>query len=141
MATSPAVSWTIKGVYDFNVYPSIIGTVFKNVTVLGLLTYELASNYGDLVSWHQQYYPYLPDGTPDDPELFEYLLVRLESGEKTVLATSWIKLNTVTLTNKFSVQVVMENINSSDIIRIRDVLTVNGFHSYTIKNLNTGKVL
>lgn len=136
-----SIEWQTKGVYSFSVYPTIITTVFNNVTVLGVMAYEIATQHADLAALHISYYPYLPAGTPDDPELFDYLMVRLENGEVTILATVWIKENTVVENDSFGVQVLIEGIKTNDIIRLRDVLTVNGFNNYTIKNMSTGAIL
>lgn len=130
-----AFNWKTNTSYNFSVFPTIITTVFNNVLVTGVMSYELASQFGDLESMHQAYYAYLPDGTPDDPTLFDYITVKLPSGERTVLATAWIKENTIQQRNAAALRIVMDNVNVADIPRLRDVLTTNGFTNYTIQRL------
>lgn len=135
------IDFKIKGIYNFEVYPTTISTEFKNVTILSHMTYDIANNYGDLVALHMQYYPFLPSGTPDDPTLYEYLLVRLESGDDTIIAVPWINANTVEEVSSTPIQVVFENLKPNEVIILRDVLSINGFTNYTIRNLTTGNII
>lgn len=127
--------------YSFSTYPPAITTKFKNAIVLGTVTYTFAKPFADLSALHAAYYPYLPEGTPDDPSVFEYLMLQLDSGATTVVATAWIKPETITRADSFPVQVLLPNVSPSDIPRIRDMLTVNGFTGYQIKNNATQQEL
>lgn len=127
--------------YTFSAYPPTIATKFRNVIVQGTLTYQLARPMADLQALHALYYPSLPPGTPDDPTVFEYLVVKLDSGLDTVISTAWIKEETVVRADAFPMQVMLPNVSPTDIGRIRDMLTVNGFTGYRITNAKTHEEL
>jgi hypothetical protein len=123
----------IKKSYSFDVYPSaILGTDFKNVTVLAIMDMDSASQIIDTAAAHVSIYPYLPSGTPNDPSKYTYIKIKTSSGITTVLAVEWIKENTVTDVTSTSATVKIGGINPEDISRIRNALVANGFNNLLI---------
>ena len=126
-------SFQTRKVYKFDVYPSaILGTGFNNVTVSAVLDYRAALAFGDLDAMHVNIFPHLPAGTPNRPQDFDYLLLRVESGDLTVIGIPWIIDETVELVESLQANVVIDGIGSSDIERIRACLSQNGFNKISI---------
>lgn len=127
----------IKSVYSFDVYPSsILGTSFQNVTILSIMDYETALSMGvDVAATHVNVYPFLPNGTPDDPAATDYVRIQTASGAKTILGMSWINLSTIESITARIATVVIDGVTGADITNISNALVQNGFNNFTI-NLN-----
>lgn len=124
----------IKGVYNFDVYPSaILGTSFQNVTILSIMDYESALNFGDIASLHVNVFPYLPEGSPDDPTATDYVRIRTSSGAATIIGVNWIVAETIEQVNSRRAIATIENVTSSDVPRIISALTQNGFNFVDVK--------
>ena len=123
-----------RTVYSFDVYPaSIIGNGFKRVTVQSVLDYDTAMGFSDIEALHRNVYAFLPQGTPDNPRFFDYLLIRTEDNIQTVIAVPWIKEDTIIVVKALKASVIIEDIESAgDIERIRACLTQNGYNKVTI---------
>jgi hypothetical protein len=123
----------IDGVYTFNTLaPAILGASFKNVTVLAILNYNVASSYINIESNHVNIYPYLPVGTVNDPKTYQYLLIKTQTGENTVLALPWINLATVNKVVSQTIAVTVNNVTVSDTTKIRDSLILLGYTDFAI---------
>lgn len=120
--------------YSFDIYPvAILGTGFKNVTVDSQLNYQTAMGFIDVDALHQNVYAYLPAGTPDRPQDFDYLLITTEDGNQTVIGIPWIVDESVVVVQNLKASVLIEDIGStSDIERLRACLSQNGFNKNTI---------
>jgi len=119
--------------YSFTVYPSyILGTDFKNVVVLGVVNYEIASKYADIYALHAQVYPTLPEDTPNNPESYDYLLIKTTTGNKTVVGLPWIKEETIAVVDSKTIQVLISQVSANDITAIRNALVQNGFMNLKI---------
>lgn len=124
----------LKKVYNFDVHPSaLLGNDFKNVTILAILDYETALQYGDLPAMHVNVYPHLPTGIPDDPSQYDYVRVRLASGDATVLGIPWIDESTIELIASMRMNVTIEGVGASDVERVRLALAQNGYNNFEIK--------
>jgi hypothetical protein len=123
-----------RKVYSFDVYPSpVFGTGFKNVTVQAVLDYDAATNFADIEALHVNVYSYLPPGTPNRPQDFDYLLLKTEGGDTTVIGIPWIIEETIEVVQSLKAQVIIDGLASSgDLERIRACLSQNGFDKLTI---------
>lgn len=125
--------FTVNSKYNFEVFPvQILGVDFKNVVVLGVITADIAQNFLDIDAVHVQVYPYLPQGTPNDPRSYDYVMIKSLSGEKTVLGIPWINADTIINVESGIIAVQISNVNSQDIQRVSDALIANGFNQFTI---------
>lgn len=119
--------------YSFDLWPAaILGTGFKRVTVQAILDYQSAQGFGDIEALHQNVKAMLPSGTPDRPQDFDYLLLRTEEGVNTIIGIPWIIEESVVLVESLKANVLIEDIGSADIERIRACLTQNGFNKIAI---------
>lgn len=132
-----AYNFETNSTYSFDIYPrAYFDTDFTNVTVLGTVGYEMAAKYADIYSLHVQVYPTLPENTPNDPKAFTYLIIKTTTGSTTVIATSWIKEDTIELIVARTMVVTIDNVSSSDINRVRNALVQNGFNNLDIQMVN-----
>lgn len=133
-----SIPFQINSTYNFNTRaPAILGTDFKNAKVLGVFDYDSASAFINPQTSHVNVYPYLPPGTVDDPKTYTYVLIKTQSGQKTILALPWIDESTIELVTAQKLTVVIQNIASGDAERIRDSLTILGFSTFvlTVENI------
>ena len=126
-------NFQIGNTYNFNTRaPAVLGSLFKNATILGIVDYNTASTYINIDVMQRTIYPLLPQGTPDNPKKYTYLLIQAESGQKTVLAYQWIDENTIAEVSSATIIVTLPNVNATDAERIRDSLALLGFTGFTI---------
>ena len=123
----------INKTYTFNsLAPSILGTTFKNVTVIGIIDYQTATNYIVPDAMHANIYPHLPVGTPSDPTKYTYYLIRSENGSKTVLAEPWIDADSIVVSSSEVIKITINNVSQSDVSKIRNTLTLMGYSDFTL---------
>jgi len=121
----------LDGVYN-SLAPAILGASFKKVTILAIVNYSVASSYINIESNHVNIYPYLPVGTVNDPKTYQYLLVKTQTGESTVLALSWINLTTVVKVTSQIIKITVNDVTVSDSVKIRDSLILLGYSDFSI---------
>lgn len=120
--------------YNFKVFPAdLLGNNFNQVTVLGVINADIAQLQLDINALHAQVYPYLPSGTPNNPRGYDYVFIRTQSGETTVLGITWIDLSTVVEISSGTIIAEIPNCTSSDIQRVREALSANGFSGFNVK--------
>lgn len=120
--------FVLKKVYNFSVYPvNLLGDIFQNVTVMGILDEETARGFIDTVGRHKLVYPQLPEGTPNDWAAYNYLKLRLENGDSTIIGIPWIRQDTVVEVTAQQIKAVISNVTVADIPNIRSALLANGY--------------
>ena len=119
--------------YNFNTLaPAILGADFKRATVLAIINYTIAATMININTNHVNIYPYLPVGTVNDPKSYQYIVIKTESGENTVLALPWINLSTVSKILSQDITITVSNVVNDDTIKIRDALIMLGFTEFNI---------
>ena len=117
----------------FQVYPSAILTDdFRDVKIVGVVNFEAANTYISTARLHTSVYPTLPDGTPDDYRLYEYVLVRKQDGKLTAIGVPWIRESSIEVTGTIEIIVTIRDKGIDDIPRLRQILTQNGIGNITI---------
>ncbi len=120
--------YKLRSSYSFDTYaPNILGATIRNLTLIAIVDYSIASNYVTPNTLHVNIYPYLPKGTPNNPERYTYLLFENEHGEKIVLANTWIVENSIKESTKNIITIVIENASSGDETDIRNLLSLRGY--------------
>lgn len=121
-------AYKLKSNYSFNTYaPSILGTSVRNAKLVAILDYEVAAHYTTPNTSHVSVYPYLPAGTPNNPEKYTYLLFQTEGGERFVYANVWIDENTIKESTNNVLTIVIENAASGDETDLRNLLSLKGY--------------
>lgn len=129
-----AYNFEIGKVYTFTLHPThVFDTSFKNVTLMGVLNYEMASKYIDIYPLHAQVYSSLPNGTPNDPRSYSYILIKTSAGNTTVLGIPWINEGTIDLIESNTIQVLIGGVSAVDINRVKNCLIQNGYDQLDIK--------
>lgn len=123
-----------RKMYSFQVYPAaVLGTaLFQKVTVKSVMDYSTAMQFADIQAQHENVFAYLPEGTPDRPEDFDYLKIETAAGE-TVIGVPWIIPDTIELVSSMKIQAIIEDVSTADVERIRACLTQNGYHKISLK--------
>lgn len=120
--------------YNFGLYPSaILGGNYTGVEVLGIVKPTIAAKYADIVALHAQVFPYLPQGVDNNYSSYDYVLLKTATGDVTVIGVTWINADTVEEISSCNITVVLSGVTTSDITKISNALTINGFNNFTIK--------
>ena len=110
----PDIKFERKKTYSFKIYPSVVlGNDFTNVVVEDILSRATAEAFEKVTTLHALVYPYLPAGTPDDPDSYDYLKIRHPSGVTRIIAVQWIQMDTVEEIRATNCYVKLENFTPS----------------------------
>jgi hypothetical protein len=128
--------FTIGNTYNFKCYaPSILTSDFSNVVVTDILSYATASRFREVAAVHAQIYNQLPDGTPNQPQKYQYLQVQFPNGKTDIIGIPWIRSDTVQLVDSVIFDVQIQGLSSTDYNKISAALKQNGITNFTIKIL------
>lgn len=123
----------LNAVYNFSTYaPSLLSNDIKNAVILGVFDYTTASLFSSPDSKHAAIYPYLPEGTPNDPKKYTYIYFKSESGSKEIFALEWINKATIVKKNTLTINITITDAQSGDELAIRDSLILLNFKSFNI---------
>ena len=131
----PGPLFNVRSVYNFDMYASaILSASYKNATILGIFDAETAIKSGlDAVAVHRNVYPYLPPGSvPDDYRSYDYISIRTETGQTTIIGQAWVKAETITLVQAQVAIALIGITNTTDVQRIKNALAQNGFNNVNI---------
>ena len=122
----------INTIYNFTLYgSSVLGTGYKNATVMALLDFDSAIAIQDVVSLHASVYASLPSGTPVNAKDLIFVKIKTSTGEIRILAMDWISSQPTKVTSS----VITVTINDTDLSQLpllRTVLQKNGFNNFKI---------
>lgn len=128
------MSFQIGLTYNFDVYPVVLlGNNFKNVKVLAIMDRDSANTIGDTQAMHVNVYPYLPSGTPNNPASYNWIKVRLASGQISVLGVPWINPESIVQVESRTAKVTIEDISADDLQGIRNALVTNGYTNIKVE--------
>lgn len=123
----------VRGVYDLQIYPiTVIPGDYTNLTVLSIIDPDSARLIADIDALHKAAFPYLPTGSVDDANSYDYLKVRLNNGNVTVLSLGWINQSTIAPRTTVKIYAVIDNASTSDLERVRECLVMNGFSNIAV---------
>ncbi|EKD22624.1 MAG: hypothetical protein ACD_84C00035G0004 [uncultured bacterium] len=128
-----SINFALRGTYSFDAHAAaLLGTNFKNVTILAIMDADTASREIDIVALHKQIFPLLPAGTPNDPRSYDYVKIQTTAGHTTILGMAWINETTVTQITSTKITAVIGNVSATDAIRVKNALLQNGFKDIAI---------
>jgi hypothetical protein len=131
-----AYPFELNKVYTFNTLaPGLLGSVIKNAKLTGILDFESAIKYDEILFKYRNIYRILPPGTPDRPELCTYYKFKAENNSTIILADQWIDESTVTLIESLNLKVTITNLSLADVPRIRNALLALGYTEFTIEQI------
>ena len=118
---------------SFQLYPSsIITDDFTNVKVIGITTYEGASGEMSAAQQHALVYATLPEGTTNDYRLYNYALIKTQSGKITAIGLPWVKDDSIQVIGSTDLVVTIRNKTPEDITNLHKVLMENNFTDFAI---------
>lgn len=124
-------------IYDFEVYaPTVLGTAFKRVEILGKFPFETAVLLGgDLQPLHAEVYSTgtLPAGTPNDPRQYEWYRIRKPDGSITTIGEPWINRTTIVEVQLKMAICRIPNASTGDLARLQDMFKQAGFVGFEIE--------
>ncbi len=124
-------------VINFQLDTDVIKNQFDSCKVMSIANLEMAlKEDGGVKSTHASIYDTLPDGTPKNPEDFNYLIVELIDGTIKAFGIPWIK-SPVTVVTSSVVEVVVNSAGASDVARITKALNVYGYSAITVSVVTT----
>lgn len=124
----------ISDVVTFDVYPSsLLGTQFRQCTILSIWDYDTTRAMGfDPDAMHVKVFDTLPVGTPNDPTKYQWLKIKLTSGETTAIGVPWIKADTIKINTTSTITVVYTGVSPDDVAKIRIMNANNGYNAFSI---------
>lgn len=127
--------FNIGDTISFQVYPSVLlGNQFNDVVVQSVVNADTARMLGfDFVSMHANVFPTLPESSPDNPNQYNYLVVRLQSGGTQIVGLPWIREETIVSRVTTSVFVEIIGAGTVDVPAIVNALSSNGYRSNNVK--------
>lgn len=126
----------INKVYTFNTKAAaILGAMFKNAKLLGIMDYTTALSYDTIDLKYRSIYPLLPIGTPDQPKSCIYYRFQSESGERIILADQWIDMASIDVIDHINFKVTVNQASTQDMTRVRDALLALGFTTFAIEQI------
>jgi hypothetical protein len=130
-----------KKIYDFETYaPSVLGTSFKRVEILGYFPFETAVMLqGDIQPVHAEVVSSgnLPAGFPNDPRQYNYYRVKKIDGSITLIGEPWIDPTSIVEIQVSAAAILVPNVSTSDLARITTMLKQAGFIDFQITFGNT----
>ena len=120
----------ISRVYNIPTYsPAILGTMYKNVTLKGIVDYESALAISNVELLQRQIYPTLPAGTPDNPRAYTWYHFKTVNNTSVVLAHPWIDMSNVELVVSKVGIITVPNITDADVLRIVNQIRAMGYYA------------
>ena len=116
---------------SFSLTTNLISSVYNNVTILGIVGYDMAMLTEDVNAIHRNIYSSLPDNTPSSAKDYNYLIVRLQDGTKKAVGAPWIS-NDIKVVSSVVYTVTIRDGSADSTDLIRKALQSRGFTDITI---------
>ena len=126
-------------VVSFKLHTKLISDIFTNVKVLGSVGFDLATLTEDVAAIHANIYSTLPEGTPENPQDYDYLIVETIDGQRKAVGAPWIK-DPIPTVDSATIQVNVSNATTSDVEKIRDALNAYGYLDLEIKVISGSSI-
>lgn len=134
--TAPS-SLTPGQVVNFQLDTDVIKNQFNSCKVLSIANLQMAVLVdGAIHSTHASIIDTLPDGTPKNPEDFNYLIVELQDGSRRAFGMPWIK-SPVTVVSSSQIAITVRNAGVDDVERIVKSLNVYGYTDIDVSVVST----
>ena len=114
---------------SFDVYPAMVyGSAFRNVVFNGKFSASVAMQLNiDIAALHSNVYSSLPTSTPDDATAYDYFSVTLPTGDDVIMGVPYMNANSLTIADGRKVVVYLDDVTNSDMERLNNALSANGF--------------
>lgn len=117
---------------SFKLHTKLLKDEYQHVVVKGIVGYDIAISFEDVAVHHENIYSTLPQGTPRNPQDYEYLLVKTQSGETKAVGVPWIK-DPVTVIESAIIRITVNQASVGDVETIKRALNSYGFTDFNIE--------
>ena len=126
-------NFSVGAHYTFDtVAPALLGATIKNAKLQAVVNFDFANTVDNVTMTHHRVRSYLPAGSAfDDPAAFAYLIVQTETGSRMAIAYPLIKESTISKITSTAATFTVLGIDSSDVIKIRNILALAGYNNIT----------
>lgn len=113
---------------SFDLYPaSTLMASVKNARVLSVVNARTAMQLGfDAPAYHILVFPTLPDGVPNAFDKYQYVGLKLTSGQETFIGIPWIKASTYEVEVARDITLRLQNVSPDQQQRIVQALSAIG---------------
>lgn len=114
-------------VYSFDsVAPTVQGTNFKNLKVIGVVAFDIVLSFKDVVTENTAVRAVEPT-VPADAKILTYYILEDVKKEKLVMADEWIVQSSIQeIGNSLNVDLQMRGIASGDITKLKNAIIAIG---------------
>lgn len=118
----------LNAIVSFELYASsVLGSGYQGAKILAILDADSAFAYIDPPAMHANVYSSLPAGTPDAYDGYNYLKLKLASGQVTAIGIPWIKDETFAVSSTRKMQITIDNVSPADQNKVLLALSGAGF--------------
>lgn len=103
----------------------ILGTNFTNCRIVALLDADDARQHINVDSYHLGVYPYLPQGTPNNPSEYMFAKIKFADGKTTAVGLPWINVDSITKIESRELTLKFKTTSDADLDGILKVLRSN----------------
>jgi len=122
----------IDKLYNFStIAPVTLSENYKNMKVLGEVTFQVAIQFTDVVTTRNKIIK--ETGTELlDPKIVKYVILKNEDGDRVILGLDWIVTDSIIMVDSVDATIVIPNINSEDLVIIKNAILALGHKNLTI---------
>lgn len=110
---------------------AIIATDYTDVTILAIGSHEVAPV--DAAALHTAIYPTIEAYAPNDYRMYDYITVRLPTGQITAVGEPWIDPATLKIASRSDVEIRVMNAGAEDAAKIKTILAAHQYFDTTAK--------
>lgn len=122
---------------SFEVYPSILGTSYEQIRILGHLSARTARRSGyDVDAMHTAVYPQLPSGVPKSPDQYLFVEFQFPNGKVGCIGMPWIREDTIEVFTYDSVEITVPNITPARREQLIAHLAAGGYDVVNVKYIS-----
>ncbi len=122
---------------SFKLHTKLIADIYTNVKVLGVISYDIAIQFEDVAAQHANIIATLPDGTPKNPQDYDYLYVETIDKQRRAVGVPWIK-DPIVVVDSASIRVTVNNATTADVEKVRDALNAYGYIDLDVELIGSG---
>lgn len=119
-------------VLSFELNTKLLTSDYTTVKLQSICSAPMARRISDIDAIHANIISTLPEGTPQSPDEYNYLIVELIDGDVRAVGVPWIK-DPVRVVNKTEINVTVKNVDVSDSEMIRKALNAYGYADIIIE--------
>lgn len=119
--------------YSFKtIAPALLSHSFSNMVLEAEMNYRLVKRHYDIDTLAASLIAYLPEGVDEDYTKYKYFMFRGESGGEVILASEWIKADTIQESVDTYQDLRIHGATQRDISILKNVLGLAGYNTVSV---------